>query len=252
MTASTFIRKIGSFFHIISRKIDKAPHININSRWFETSYSQSGEDLIINYVAKVLLGIKEVSYIDVGAMHPCAYSNTYHFYEKNETGICIEANPNLIPDFHKYRPNDNIINAGVVGAKSKEEKLKFYIFNDHSLSTFDENEAVKNSKINGNKIIDKIYVKTITLNSLLETKTPTFISIDIEGLDFELIKSIDFEKYKIPIICIETNDHITEEKNYTLINYIENQGYFRYADTLINSIFVQIDFWNKRFEKYRT
>ena len=67
------------------------------------SYSQEGEDLILQrFFEKQAVGF----YVDVGAHHPRRYSNTYLFYKKGWSGINIDAMPNSMKRFDKYRPRD--------------------------------------------------------------------------------------------------------------------------------------------------
>ncbi|MFM6249337.1 MAG: hypothetical protein ACKPEQ_09345, partial [Dolichospermum sp.] len=56
------------------------------------SYSQCGEDLIINFIFNNL-GIINPSYLDIGAHHPTYLSNTYSFYRKGCQGVCVEPDP---------------------------------------------------------------------------------------------------------------------------------------------------------------
>jgi len=54
------------------------------------SYSQVGEDLQIAY----FIGKKEdVRYIDVGCLWPVRHSNTYFFYERGGSGLCVNVGP---------------------------------------------------------------------------------------------------------------------------------------------------------------
>lgn len=78
---------------------------------------------------------------------------------------------------------------------------------------------------------------------------PNFLSLDVEGLDFEIIKSLDFTKYKPEVLCLETlevAENRVEIKNLKMINYIKSKGYMVYADTYINSIFVDEHKWRNR------
>ena len=62
---------------------------------YQLSFSQCGEDLLIDYVFK-LRGIAQPSYIDIGANDPFYLNNTAIFYLRGCRGINIEANPKLI------------------------------------------------------------------------------------------------------------------------------------------------------------
>ena len=74
-----------------------------------------------------------------------------------------------------------------------------------------------------------------------------FLSIDIEGLDLDVLKSLDYEKYSIPVICAETctfsETHI-KPKDKSIEDFMLTKGYFLYADTYVNSIFVNENWFN--------
>jgi hypothetical protein len=75
------------------------------------------------------------------------------------------------------------------------------------------------------------------------------ISLDAEGFDLEILKSMDFNKYRPQIFCIETltyTENGTEEKILPIIDFMNQKGYFAYADTYINSIFIDKTIWNKK------
>jgi FkbM family methyltransferase len=58
--------------------------------------------------------------------------------------------------------------------------------------------------------VEVIKVKTITFDELMEKhpdiKEIDFMSIDVEGHEMEILKTIDFEKYKFNFITIEKSD----------------------------------------------
>src|SRR4030081_1527697 len=87
------------------------------------SYSQCGEDLLVNYIFS-LRGIQYPSYLDIGANHPFFISNTAFFYRKGCRGINIEANPQLIHPFDRFRRKDTTLNVGV---GPEEGEMNFYI-----------------------------------------------------------------------------------------------------------------------------
>src|SRR6476620_2881599 len=72
------------------------------------SYSQAGEDRILSYLF-VTMGIKNPSYLDIGANHPVEGNNSYLFYEKGGTGVCVEADPSLFEDLSSVRKNDKCL-----------------------------------------------------------------------------------------------------------------------------------------------
>ena len=133
---------------------------NINHQLAKYSFSQCGEDLIIEYVF-TLRGISHPSYIDIGANHPFFLSNTALFYLKGCRGINIEANPYLMDDFLKYRSEDTNLNYGI--NINNETVLDFYIMNDSTLSTFSEIEAKNYTKNEQYHIKEVKQIKTFYL-----------------------------------------------------------------------------------------
>lgn len=221
---------------------------SIDSKYRKTSFSQSGEDLIVKYIFDCL-GIYKPSYIDIGAHHPYNISNTALFYKNGCRGINIEPDPTLFKEFLKHRKEDKNINIGIGDC---DEELDFYFISSSALNTFSKEEAERYSQ-EGNytiKKVEKVKVKTLSdvLHNFSNDIFPQFLSIDAEGVDEIIIKEIDFVKNFPIVICIETISFSMSGngiKNTSLIDYIISKGYLVYADTNINTIFVKESLWKK-------
>ena len=194
------------------------------------SYSQRGEDLIINK----LLGNKDKGfYVDVGAYNPFKLSNTLKFYKKGWSGINIEpqkANYNL---FVKHRTRDINLNFGI---GKKEEELEFFEMSPESLSTFSEKEAKVNKAL-GYKLKRVSKIKIYRLDNILvkylNKHHIDFMSIDTEGYDLDVLQSNNWNKFKPKVICIESKkDNGLQEK------FLSSKGYSKVADNGLNSIFL--------------
>ena len=209
------------------------------------SYSQSGEDIIVEYLFK-LRNIEKPVYLDIGAYHPIASNNTYKFYLKGSRGVNIDADPASLENFTLLRPADINLNVGI---GPNEGSFNFYIMEDPALNTFSLDEKENLEKL-GKLLKDTKEIEVLSVNYILNkyftTKTPDFISIDAEGMDFEIIKALDFSKYVPKVLCIETINYTpdgTGIKRLDLCHFIETAGYFEYANTNINSIFVNKAWW---------
>ena len=209
------------------------------------SYSQSGEDIIIDYIFR-LRKISLPTFIDLGSNHPFSLNNTFLFYKRGSRGVNVDANANLIKLFDQYRPQDKNINLGV---SDKAGQLDFYIISDPALSTFLEEEALMHQNY-GRTIIAKIPVQMKSIDSIVYDYCggvyPDLVSIDVEGLDYLIIASMNLTRSKPKVICIETVEFTsngTGKKRVDLIKAVVNKGYTLYADTNINSIFVENNFW---------
>lgn len=166
------------------------------------SYAQEGEDLILQ---RIFERQAKGFYVDVGAHHPFRFSNTYLFYKKGWRGINLDAMPDSMKPFNKYRKRD--INLEIPVGRDGE-KLNYCIFNEPALNTFDEtriDDIIKKPEYN---LIKKIEIKIRSLKNILDEYLPNgqkidFMSIDVEGLDFEVIQSNDWEKFRPKILLVE-------------------------------------------------
>lgn len=198
-----------------------------------------------------LFGLRNIikpACLDIGAYHPAFANNTYKFYKKGAKVVNIDANPAAIEMFTKMRPTDTNLNVGV-GRDCGS--FDFYKMDDEALNTFSAEEKDNLLKM-GNKLVKTLKIEMLPINSIIEkyfgAVAPDFISIDAEGVDVEIIDSFDFNKYIPKVICIETINYTSDgtgTKRVELCSKIEAAGYFEYANTNINSIFVNKKWWFK-------
>ncbi len=226
-----------------SKKSDKEIHRKY-------SYSQCGEDLIIDFIFGVFK-IEKPTYLDIGAHHPYYLSNTAFFYAKESRGVSVEPDPSLYAVIKKERPLEKVLNVGV--GLGQQQSADFYVMNVPTLNTFSKSEAERYAAYPGKEIKKVIQLPLLTVNEIIKThfnnQAPDFISIDVEGMDMEIVKSFDFKAYRPKVFCIETltyTENNTEEKLTNIIDYMKQQDYLLYADTYINSIFVEKAAWKNR------
>lgn len=207
--------------------------------------SQSGEDAILAYVvSRLQIPFNECDYLDLGANRPMEGSNTNFFYSRGARGVLVEANPELIPDLKKNRPRDIVLN-NCVGTEDGKQ-VEFIIMTDDGLSTPDMDAVAEIQKINPSiQVKSKVCVQTITINSIMEkyfSKSPVICSVDIEGKDFEILRSLDFSKYRPLLIVVEmieySNQIAIRDKRKDVLELMLSNGYEEYAFTGINSIFI--------------
>lgn len=200
------------------------------------SYSQYGEDLIIEAYFPSSLG----TYLDVGSGRPKRHSNSFLFYRRGWNGVCVDANP-LNTFLHKIaRPRDKALNLAL--DRSPGPPMKFFIFKPWQLSTLSKDWSDQLIK-SGARLVKTREVQVASLPSLgISTApgAPFFLSIDVEGLDFEVISGIDWSELKPSLICIEELDRAgIAGATQTLL---EQQGYFLAARTPVSSIYVHKQF----------
>ncbi|MBN8218020.1 MAG: FkbM family methyltransferase [Spirochaetes bacterium] len=169
--------------------------------WHERHWSQFGED--------VLLGVLQESqprgfFVDVGAHHPCRLSNTYLLYRRGWTGINIDPRPGVKRAFSRVRPRDLTIEIGI---SAKPATLTYYLFNEPACNTFSEAVARERDGKNGQRITGKLQIPTEPLSTLLDRLAPgraiDFLSVDVEGMDLEVLKTLDFPRQAPRLLAIE-------------------------------------------------
>jgi len=164
----------------------------------KTSYSQFAEDLIIQFELKSQQS--EPVYVDVGCHNPRRGSNTFLLYKKGWRGLLIDLEYEKILACKLARPRDKSILAAVSDVK---ELVDIY-----SQKSFSTNTTIAPESISDTSTYKKIgQIETKTLNEILnQNKIPknfSFLNIDVEGVDFKVLKSLNFDEYRPAIICIE-------------------------------------------------
>lgn len=210
------------------------------NRFKNPSYSQEGEDRIL---ARIFEAKQNGFYIDIGAHHPFRFSNTYLFYLKGWHGINIEANPDAVPLFKKFRPLDTNLNIAIGTANN--QSLEYFKFQEPALNSFDA-ELSKNRISLGWKLKEKIKLPIQSLGTVLDNYLPKdqkidFMSIDVEGLDLDVLKSNFWEKYQPDFILIEClNSEILDENEiYSTLTKV--WGYRFFAKTVNTFFFKKIN-----------
>lgn len=215
---------------------------------FRKSYAQCGEDLIVSYLFG-WIGITKPSYLDLGAHHPTFLSNTYHFYLQHSYGVCVEPDPIYFSGFQKKRKRDICLNVGV--GPETAEAADFFLMSAATLNTFSEAEAKRFEAETSYMIVRKIKVPIVSVNEIIEEYFPrglNFVSLDIEGLDLAILQAFDFTRWRPQVFCVETvvfsEQRSGAVKVSDIIQFMQQQGYFVYADTYINTIFVDQAAWH--------
>lgn len=179
-----------------------------------------------------------MSYLEIGANHPISTSSTYLLYRKGAEGVLVEANPRLIPSLKRVRDRDKILNAAVVAKGAGKVQL--------FVSAADELSTLVPANLNhwpDYPVERVVNVDSLEISKLLEDfyspKDVSFLSIDVEGPDFEILERIDLVRYPFDLIQIEPSDHIHRNSTARISNYLHLKGYSLAAATNVNLIFLR-------------
>jgi FkbM family methyltransferase len=178
-------------------------------------------------------------YIDVGCNKPIKKSNTFPFYLKRWKGITIDANAELIKEHKRIRKNDISICAAV---SNTAKEVVFYKSSTNLVSTISEKFYTRNKYRWKYTQEEKLITRTLT--SILDENLPQdtsidFLSIDVEGVDLEVLQGMDFKKYRPKLIIIELHAFsIGDKEKYPVYQLLTNNDYYLHAFATMNVYFI--------------
>lgn len=204
-------------------------------------YSQYKQDQILN--EQIFKNKKNGFFVDIGAHDGISYNNSYFFEsELDWNGICIEPNP-LVFEKLKQNRKAKCLNVGIL---SKSEILEFCKLSGYTemLSGFldfyhpDHKRRIENElKIHGGSK-EIIKVQCLPFSELVElhdVKKIDLLSIDVEGSEESIVRSIDFERVEIDIIICENNYNETG-----ISDFLKTKGFEHKGKIKIDDLFVRI------------
>lgn len=209
---------------------------SINKNFF--SKSQINQDVtVLDYFKNKKNGY----FIEIGANDGITLSNTY-LLEKyfDWKGICVEPLPTVFSKLVESRPKSICINKAVF--ETSGMTLPFDISEKNDLLSGLSNYIGKAhaDKVEADKTT--VDVTTITFNDILDqNKAPLFIdylSLDTEGTELMILKSLNLNKYTFGIIDVEHN--FTEPRRSEIREYLLSNGYSykrenKFDDTYIHN-----------------
>lgn len=203
------------------------------------SYSQEGEDMILR---RVFEGRNDGFFVDVGAHHPSRFSNTYFFYQLGWSGINIDATPGTMLLFRRLRPRDINIEAAI-GLPGGD--FSFFLFDEPALNTFNANTARSCGTGPYHQIGEQSLVKrplaAVLAEYLPAQKLIDFLTVDVEGMDLEVLQSSDWQLYRPTWILVECMGlGLNAALHGDIHSYLDAQGYELFAKTVNTLIFTTL------------
>lgn len=183
-----------------------------------TYYSQIGQD---KWVHSILGNKKNGFFIELGACDGLHLSNTLFFErELGWNGICIE--PNDIY-FEKLKINRNCLKSNGL-AYSEQDKVIDFSICDAASGVVDENIGPFTSKTT---VVKKT---TTTLSNILDQfNAPSmidYLSLDVEGQEYNILSTFPFNKYNFRCITVEHNaPHIGSTQQLKIRKLLEENCY---------------------------
>jgi FkbM family methyltransferase len=155
---------------------------------------------------------RDIRYLDIGAAEPQRLSNTYLMASVGGSGVLVEPDPVQAEILRVARPMDVVLNVGIAFDDRRHARL--YRMTDRVFNTFLREQAEliveashRDWKVEQRQeIVDTIDVELVPANTILREHFAEglhFLSIDTEGANFDIFRSIDFAAYRPVIVCVE-------------------------------------------------
>lgn len=218
------------------------PDIEIHAQKY---FAQCAEDIIVMALLKALaqrdgVDLSRERYLEVGANHPVASSATYLLgLELGMSGVLVEANPALIPELERVRKQDVIINRAILARDAGTSEL--FVSNHSELSSLSR-RFVEEWQQGAVGLKEVVVVPASRMNVLLEEffaeRAPLYLSIDVEGLDLDLLKDVDWSRWPPAIVQAEPSEHFIQNNANEISHFMKSKGYVLVAKTEVNQIFM--------------
>jgi FkbM family methyltransferase len=197
---------------------------------YAPSFSSAGEDMILRH----LLGSDKLSgfYVDIGAFHPTLFSNTYFFYLNGWQGINVEARPGSKQLFDRVRPRDVNLEVGI--SRERGTLTYYFIAEDSPMNSFSPDFLREIKMLEHVK--SELAIPTLPLAEVLDRHLPPnqtidFMNVDVEGHDFEVLESNDWERFRPRVIVVEDQQLVANESQ--IVRMMQVHGYELCAQNVI-------------------
>ena len=206
-------------------------------------FGNEGEDIILSKLFAAELGDPGFAgfYVDVGAFHPRRASNTYYFYKRGWSGINIDAMPGSMREFHRARPRDVNLEAAI---SDNPENLEYSAFEEPSYNGF-LSEALRQQLIeSGVKLLWTKPLATRRLDDILAEYLPAgqsihFLSVDVEGHDLAVLRSMNWERLRPRVVVVELwVPFVNDVFAHAVHQYLAGLGYLLYSKLCNSCIYV--------------
>lgn len=198
-------------------------------------HSQFGQD---NYLEQnIFKGYKNGVFMDVGAHDGVSLNNTLYFEKNNNwTGINVEPIKSVYDNLVINRPTCINLNCAVSNDDGTAEFICNTGYPEMLSGLKSEYDPRHLNRLNNTIVSDGGTTETIWVNTQkIETicdkyniSRINYLSIDVEGAEFEVIKSINFDKLFIDVIEFENNYN---DVSVPIISYLESKNYIKIHDS---------------------
>ena len=222
------------------------PKRDIHIKYEDLEDTLRGQDDQPLYAEKILKKhniwdpVKPGFYIEAGAAGGELYSNTLYFEMKyNWTGLLVEPSPIWWKELKSKNRNAWIL-PHCLSTEKKVHLIDFYSFSEDFVDfafmsrTDMDHDFYENFKANHPHALNKLKVQCFPLQAVLKAidlPKVQYFSLDIEGAEYDVLKTIDFNVVDLSVFSIEIEDdndnvmRLNSGSNEDLHKYLKQNGY---------------------------
>ena len=197
-------------------------------------YSQYGQDKFI--IEQLFKRKEEGFFVDIGAHDGITLSNTKVLEEMGWSGVCIEPNPSVFAQLIQNR-KCTCHNIALGSPKGQAAFLVVTGYAEMLSGLYDQYDP---------RHLDRVYheiaehggtattinIDVVPFGDIVNTDYVDYMSLDVEGGELSVLKTIDFDKYHIQCITLENNF-----KDPKLDQFLLDRGYDMIANLECDSVF---------------
>lgn len=212
------------------------------------SKSQDKEDMFL--ISNFFKGLCGGTYLELGGLDGVTFSNSHLFeFAFDWSGVLIEPNPSSFAKLQKNRPNNHLHHAAICDSVQTVHFLSdghgavsgVYEFMAPSFrKQWHPSINAKNLEEGATKVSCKP-LKDILSSDFTKPKHIDFLSLDVEGAEFEVLKTIDFTKQQFGVVFYEADGH-NPKKNEMMKTWLESEGYIFRSHALRSNFHVHSRF----------
>ena len=187
-------------------------------------YSQGGEDKYA--VENFFRGLEHGTYLEMGAFDGVKFSNTLHLRKaQGWRGLLIEPNPTSYSALVRNRPDDVCVNAAICANPS----LVHFVEAGGATAGIYEfmSASFLDTWYKGLNVNDLPTIQCLPLNAILSKlgfDHIDFWSLDVEGGEMEVLRTVDFNNVEVGVMTVEADSH-SMKKNEEVRNLLTSKGF---------------------------
>lgn len=169
-------------------------------------------------------------FVEVGANDPVAGSQTWLLEQNGWHGVLVEPQSAHCGRLRQQRKHSQVFQVAC-SSPAREGEMDLLLAEQDGSSTLQ-----KQRDTHGTKFIGTERVKVTTLNKVLASagvERIDFLSLDVEGHEVEVMRGMDFEKYRPSLFLIE--DGVRDLSKH---KFLKSRGYKLVKRTTINNWYV--------------